>query len=264
MNTGSMETQLEPAELDEATQYSVDPNVLWERYESNPECYDGVALAIQRSWTGIIVAGAVVGMFVFVFMVVDTAVRLYVSPIQWAFSIPMAAAIFVIAGLIVAFWSVFAILVVMTLNFSFWEMFDRRTAVAICAGGSGFLAVYWPLFYYASMPLDRIPFYGGLVVIAMTVCQFGALWWGSRELAFIVPERKPSEGPAVPIGFQFKITHIMIAMVWFGVLFALDQITARHEVLVMAAVYVVIQSMLLVADWLMFRRRGKKRLVSAT
>ena len=256
-----METQLEPAA---PAQYSVDPKELWEQYDSNPDCYDGVALAIQRSWTGIVLSGAIVGVFVFVFILIDNAIRAYVSPIQWAFSVPMAGAIFVIAGLVVGFWSVFAILVVMTLNFSFWEMFDRRTAVAICAGGSGFLAVYWPLFYYDSVTLDMLPFYGALVVISMTVCQIGALWWGSRELAFIVPDPKPSDGPAIPIGFQFKITHIMIAMVWFGVLFAVDQIAPRHEVLVMATVYVVVQSMLLFADWLMFGRRRKKRLASTT
>lgn len=249
MNFGSLEQPLSGPKSDVP---AVDPNELWAAYEENPESYDGVALAIQRSWTGMVIAGGSVAVLVFVCWLVVTAIGGYVSPIQWGLSLPTAAILFFVGGLIIAFWSVFAVLVVMVLNFAFWEMFDRRTAVVIYSGGAAFLTFYWPLYDYPSQDVSSLVRFGSIVLFAMVTCQFGAIWKGNRELAFYRPPRTDLDSAAT---FQFKITHIMIAMALFGVLCAVDQASENHEVLVMATVYGVLQSILLSVDWLFFRAR---------
>lgn len=263
MNVGSQEQTLDQSpQSDEPAQHALaplitDPTEMWERYESRPDCYDGVALSIQRSWMGIITGGAITACLIFVSVVIYEANVLYLSPVRLAFAIPLAAVLFIVGGVLAAFWSVFAILVVMVLNLSFWESFDRRTAVAICGGGTGFLATYWPLFSYKEHDWLMIAILGLVVLAGTTMCQIGGLWWGSREYALFNPPRDPD----VPKqSFQFKITHIMIAMVWFGVVFALDQIVDHHEILLMFGIYIVLQGILLGMDWLIFRRRKTTRL----
>jgi len=54
--------------------------------------------------------------------------------------------------------------------------------------------------------------------------------------------------------FQFRIQHLMIGMVLCSCVFALDQMFVNHSLLIALAIYIVLQAILLLGDWLYFKR----------
>lgn len=211
-------------------------------YDTDPDSFDGVAWAMQESWGGVFVAGA---LFSLVYLLGVTAWSIANGWISFGGGLltVILMVVFPMIGLLVtAFWSIFAFIFVLVLNLTIWELLNRRTAVAIFGGATGFLATYWQIFDWSSVDVPTGIFCLIGVGVAVLFGQVGAIYCACRKNVFF--ERTvtdSSEEPQSSSRYQFGTKQMFAATVLFGLIFAADRFVPRHEVLVMAGVYVVFQ-----------------------
>jgi len=216
------------------------------KYDTNPDCFDGVAWALQESWGGVFIAGAAFSL-VFTLGLTGWGIAAGSMSVVGFLFMPLMFAVFVVVGLLSAlFWSIFALIFVLVLNLALWESFNRRTAVAIFGGATGFLATYWQIFDWANVDVAWGMFSLTGVAMAVLFGQIGALSWAHRRNVFFAPAKSDEADPVSR--HQFGIKQLLAATFLFGLLFAADQAVPRHEVLVMAGVYLVLQLIGLALD----------------
>ena len=221
-------------------------------YDANPDRLEGVAWAMQESWTGILVAGAIFSL-VYLMGVVSIGIASGMMSIAGIILIFIMFFVFPVVGLLVTiFWSIFAFVFVMVLNLTVGGLLNRRTAVGMFGGATGFFATYWQIFDWS-----KLEYTAGVcclvgVGLALLFCQAGALFWARKRNVFYEPN-KVKAGPR----YQFGIKQMFAMTVLFGLLFAANQFVPRHEVLVMAGIYTVLQLLGLALDRsVMFLRTG--------
>lgn len=158
----------------------------------------------------------------------------------------------------------------------------RRSAIVLAAGISAYLpsgllvfGVVYELGIKEAVVQNLVVV--GFVFLAMLFVQIGAVWMANRsgvwrhlkqELQYRrargLEPQQPAGGPADSSlshsGFQFKIRHLMIGMIVCSCVLALDQLCPHHELLITVSLYLILQTILLVSDWLYFRRYKKKLL----
>jgi len=233
------------------------------RYDRHPDCFDGVALALQECWGGVVMGMSIVAVIVYV------AISYYSlsSGVGVLLVLVLGLAIFPLIGIVVgAFWSVFGALFVLVLNWSFWELFDRRTAVSIMGGATGMLTTCWAVVGENRFSdLAYLVFAYALIWLAVGLGQIGGLYWGKKRGSFFKPLEFAQDGSIVDPKtitkaepFQFKITHMFIATIWISVIFALDQLTEGYVIVLQVGVYLLCQLFWLAFDWilrLIFRKK---------
>jgi len=216
------------------------------KYDTDPDCFDGVAWAMQESWAGIFVASALFSLAYLLGIVVWVLANGMVS-VGGILLMLIMVVVFPVVGLLATmFWSIFAFIFVLLVNLTVWEFLNRRTAVAIFGGATGFLATYWQIFDWANVDFGWGIFCLTGVWVAVLACQVGALRCAHKRNVFFEPS-KDDLAPS-PTRHQFGTKQLLLATVLFGVLFAVDGMMPRHEVLVMAIIYAVFQLVALALD----------------
>lgn len=208
---------------------------------TDPDRFDGVAWAMQESWPGIFVAGALFSLAYLFGVAIWTIANGLISLGGVLVMLLMMFVVPVVGVLVTLFWSIFAFILVLVFNLTIWEFLNRRTAVTIFGGATGFLATYWQIFDWANVDLGWGIFCLIGIWIALLSCQIGALRCAHRRNVFFAPSI--SESTTDSARYQFGIKQMLAATVLFGLLFAADRMVPRHEVLVMAGVYAVFQLM---------------------
>ena len=216
-------------------------------YDTDPDCFDGVAWAMQESWPGIFVAGCVFSIIYLLGITAWGVLNGLISPAGILVTLIMLFVFPVIGILATMFWSIFAFVFVILLNLTIWELLSRRVAVSIFGGATGFLATYWQVFDWANVDRGWAIFCLIGVWIAVLFGQIGALRCAHRRNVFFAPAI--SDSTEVPPRYQFGIKQLLAATLMFGFLFAADQLVQRHEVLLMAGIYTVFQLSTLGLDW---------------
>ena len=223
-------------------------------HEPDPDSFDGVAWAMQESWPGIFIAGALFSLF-YLFCV---SVLGMVAAGSMAGILILILVLFIgpVIGVLAAmFWSVIAFTLVLIINLTAWEFLQRRTAVAIFGGATGFLSTYWQVFNWANVDIGWGIFSLTGIWLALLSGQIGALICAHRRnVFFVLPDPDLSSAR-----YQFGIKQMLAVTVLFGLLFAANQLVPRHEVLVMAGVYAVFQSLALALDRAQLYLRAPKR-----
>lgn len=207
-------------------------------YDTDPDCFDGVAWAMQESWPGIFIAGA---LFSLVYLLGATVWGIANGLMTMGGLLVALIMMFVfpVVGILATmFWSIVAFIFVIVFNLTIWEFLDRRTAVAIFGGATGFLATYWQIFDWPNVDLGLHIFCLTGSWVALLFGQIGALRCAHRRNAIYVSS--VSDGAIKP-RYQFGIKQMFAATVLFGLLFTADRMVAQHQVLVMAGIYVVFQ-----------------------
>lgn len=208
-------------------------------HETDPDGFDGVAWAMQEGWPGIFVAGAIFSLVYLLGVTVWAGASGMIS-VGGILVVLMMFFVFPVIGVLATmFWSIFAFVLVLVFNLTIWEFLNRRTAVTIFGGATGFLATYWPVFNWANVDLVWGIFCLVGVWAALLSCQIGALRCAHRRNVFFAPP--VSDSTTGSARYQFGIKQMLAVTVLFGLLFAVDRMVPRHEVLVMAGVYTVLQ-----------------------
>ena len=163
-----------------------------------------------------------------------------------------------------ALTGVVAHIAVLLLNWALGGALSRRAAIVIMAGASGFLplgAILASDLSQVRNPLAALIMLASLFVF-MSCCQAGALYVADRWGVWsrLAVELKSSKRVAKRIQFGTQQLLVMTAIVAF--VFALDASTPNHEILIAVGVYCVLQSVLLLIDFFMFRR-VKQRLLKS-
>ena len=214
-------------------------------YDNNPDRFEGVAWAMQESWGGVFIAGVV---FSLVYLMGVALYGILTGMVGFGsfLLVLILFAVFPMIGLLLTmFWSIFAFAFVLIVNLTLGGMLDRRTAVAVFGGATGFLATYWQIFDWANVDRSVWVFCLVGVGLAVLVCQAGALGWADRKNVFYQPSA--AEMGTAP-RYQFGIKQMFAMTVLFGLLFAANRMVPQHEVLVMAGVYAGFQLLGLALD----------------
>ena len=222
----------------------------------DPDCFDGVAWAMQESWPGIFIAGALFPLVYFLGLSV-WAISNGLMTLGWILFALLMMFVFPVIGIFVTmFWSIFASVFVIVFNLTIWEFLNRRTTVAIFGGATGFLSTYWQVFDWPNVDLGWHIFSLTGAWIALLFGQIGALRCAHRRNVFYVPS--DSELAPVRVRYQFGIKQMFVATVLFGLLFAADRMVSHHQILVMAGIYTVFQLAGLALDWAQLYLRTPK------
>jgi hypothetical protein len=211
-------------------------------------------MALTESWLGVLLAGPVFGVACVIFSLPGN-----VGGLPGWFVMGGLAAFF--GGVLALVSSVFAIFIIEILNWSLGFVFSPRTGVILFGGLSGFgaaAALFFGIDGSASTVFDdlwlfRLPAIG--IVAAMVFGQIGGLWWPT--LLGIPSPKLTANGKGLS-PFQFQVRHLLVAMVWFGLIFAIDGLWESHGLLKLVAFYAVAQIVLLLAFRMFFHLCGDK------
>ena len=215
------------------------------KYENNPDRFDGVAWAMQESWGGVFIAGVAFSLFYLIGLVSYGIFAGMMGIGSVLFALVLIVVFPMVGLLLTMFWSIFSFAFVLIVNLSLGGMLNRRTAVAVIGGATGFLATYWQIFDWANVGKGAWILCLVGVGFAVLICQAGALGWAHRRNVFYQPSA--AEMGSAP-RYQFGIKQMLAMTVLFGLLFAANRMVPNHEVLVMAGFYAGFQLLGLALD----------------
>ena len=212
-----------------------------------------VEIALEAGWMGIVFAGGVFGFLLALILGMTSA---------GSSSGPSYSEVFIAlwigfaAGLIISMVSsIMALPMIYFVKWTFGNVPNWRTAVCCFGGLSGFLPFSTSLFTTYGVPIfdGMIPIGSVIAIFSMMFGQFGAV--------FLVTSRGEVKagrtGSVNGSRFQFRIRHILVLMIWFGVILTADRILPGHILLSSVIFYLVAQSVLVFADLLWAKIRCK-------
>lgn len=204
--------------------------------------------ALIESWMGVILAGPIFGVTCVIF---NLFIASWGGPLPslgpWLLIFVLAA---VVGGIIAAFASVFAIVLIHLFFWSLGVAFSPRTGVVIFGGLSGFAAISPVYSFGPGPPFDALwSFYTAILVMAaMVFGQVCGLWLP----VFLNPPVTITANDQEPSTFQFQIRHLLVITGWVGLVIAVDRIWLNNGMIKLVAIYVVAQFVLLLASWSIF------------
>lgn len=211
--------------------------------------------ALQSGWLGVILMGGVYGLVVPLSITFLTgSVTGIASLALWITMLIVGVVLGPTLGLVSgASSSVVAILTVAFANETFGSALNRRAAVAVFGGMTGFLSTFWWMLAISDLKFWLIG--GCLVGLAVAMGQIGALAWAGRSGLW---EMMRASANSKPIRFQFQIRHLLVAMIWCSVILALDRFCSNHELVKFVGAYLVVQSVFVWLDQQLVKRRQAK------
>lgn len=271
------------------------PATKWELEQA--ESVNSVGKAVRSTLAGIMVGGSAFATTVFLLIATLGGYMPFASEPVYAFVMLvllcaiLAFYIFMLSGLIGGL-TIGAILI---FNSVLKGALTRRSAIVLAGG----IAAYLPCGLLVFGSVHRLGIVAAawaqylllacFVFLAMLFGQIGAVWMANRSGVWrhlkqeLLHRRARQFEPkhqqhqqhqqrqqhqpkgladsSTPLsGFQFKIRHLMIGMIVCSCVLALDQLCTHHELLITVCLYLILQTLLLVSDWLYFSSYKKKLL----
>lgn len=202
------------------------------------ECVPGIV------WAGIIYGILIVPCGVLLVSVFEGSffVTGFVEAVGILFQMAIAILFTMLLGALVALVvSPFMILFVYWVNVSIGSVFDQKTCAMIAGGLSGYapmMIVYVPEFHF------QREFFVGLAfgpVLAMLVGFYTVKWYVKRRVDS-VGVRSPEKS------FRLGIRHLMVATVWFALLFTATKLTGSATLAIYVVLWMVLQSLILIVE----------------
>jgi len=228
-----------------------------------------VQVAVGECLTGIFLAGAVFG---FALVVIPSIIFAIVYQAGDPFVIFMALFSALIGLIIGALTGSMALGAVTFFNWLFDGILTRRVGVVLTGGLAGYIPFSWVIstLVYENRPrwqgptnwLDVVIF-AGVPFVAMIFGHVGATWAAWKSNVWADPEelmlnRENKDNKNKPGIVQFEIKHLLKITLIFSLIFAVNQLSPNHEVLISVGFYIALQSLLLFFDYYYFRRLKRK------
>ena len=260
----------------------------WELEQA--ERHGNVENAIKSSYLGIMWSGAAFGVSLVLVPSILSIILVLVTlnfggihdGVKAFISTIVVAAMAGLFGFFLAMLSGgFSITLLLVLNVMLEGLLSRRLGVVLAGAMAGFLPIGLLAIlnsehpYFGLLPKGENWLFVGFFLLfafaAMVFGQIGALWGANstgvwkhlkQELEFKRSLQVQSVDRCAGLSgasgrahapFQFRIQHLMIGMIVCSCVLALDQFSTHHSLLVTLMLYLVLQSMLLLGDWLYFR-----------
>jgi len=140
-------------------------------------------------------------------------------------------------------------LVIFLVDVFFRGLLAHRTKIALLGGLSGFLAsIAWFQALPFALNAPPNPYLSFILVgVAATACQFGAIQSAVSRFENGFGASNQYYASADP-NFQFRLTHLMVLMLFVGVILSIDRCFTDHWFLCRFVFYCGVQMVLLVVD----------------
>ena len=232
------------------------PAQRWRRLEYEPGGFAG--LAFVASWGGIVIAGGllplVIGLPLLLFNLISQNGLTNFSILELIFGAMLLVISMIAAALWTTIASSFAGTILIMFDWSMGYILNPRTAVSLSAGLSGNIATFSLSVYALSYRTPRSYLLLLLVFLAMTLFHVAGMLIAQRfDRQMFAPAKRDRHFN------QFQIRHLLVATAWAAGVLAMDGLFGKHMFASMALIWVVMQAMLLLADWIWVKIRINRR-----